>query len=325
MSEAGQRQRVRAVHLGDRGPGGVVVEAATLAAAVAVEGPLPPGRPRNREDLAQRLALGGPRGVAVDPLRHRVAGLLVEGVHAGPVGGCEGGVLGDQLGPQVHRVDEAARRREVRRGLHRRDRLGGVQRVDEHVVGAVGHRRPGAEVGQVGQVAGAPRAGRADAVELGGQTPARLVAEPGGRADPVRRDDQAHPRERGRRTARAPSGSRAAGRRGPRTSPRRPARARRCVAGSSSPAARRRRGARRSRARPRRRRPSRPGRARRTSAASPAGSPAPVAASAPTPRPPSRPARPARPRPCPRRRRARGARPPSSSVATATCRPCQSQ
>ena len=68
-----------------------------------------------------------------------------------------------------------------------------MQRVDEHVVGAVLDGRPDAEVGQVGQVAGAPRAGRPDAVELGGEPPEAALPQPRGHAHPVRRDDQAHP------------------------------------------------------------------------------------------------------------------------------------
>ena len=189
----GPGQRVGAVHLRDRRPGRVVVEAAALAAPVALEGQVASGRRGHREDLAQRLALGRPGGVAVDPVGDRVAGLLVQRMQRGPVGRREPGVLGDPLGPQVQGVAEAARRGQVRRRLHRRGRLRGVQRVDEHVVGAVLDGGPDAEVGQVGEVTGAPRARGPDAVQLGGQPPDAALAEPLGHADPVRRDDQAHP------------------------------------------------------------------------------------------------------------------------------------
>ena len=81
----------------------------------------------------------------------------------------ERGHLGHVLDVEVDRVDEAPGRRQVRGGLHRRHRLGGVERVDEDEVGVVGRGRPHREVGEVAQVADAPAAGRADLVQLGHQ------------------------------------------------------------------------------------------------------------------------------------------------------------
>ena len=52
-------------------------------------------------------------------------------------GSAQRGVLVGVLDPEVRRVGEAPRRREVRRRLDRRDRLGRVQRVDQHEVGAL--------------------------------------------------------------------------------------------------------------------------------------------------------------------------------------------
>ncbi len=70
---------VAAVYLGQRAPGGEVVEAAALAGAVGGVCQLAPGRPRHLVDAFQRGPLGRPRGVAVDQLRPVGAGL-----HLGP-------------------------------------------------------------------------------------------------------------------------------------------------------------------------------------------------------------------------------------------------
>ena len=51
-------------------------------------------------------------------------------------GGRQGGELGHVGDPDVERVEVAARGRQVRRVLDRRHRLGGVQRVDQHELGA---------------------------------------------------------------------------------------------------------------------------------------------------------------------------------------------
>ena len=100
------------------------------------------------------------------------------------------GVLGDPLDAQVDRVEEPARAGQVRRGLHRRQRLGGVQRVDQDVVGPQLAGRPDGEVGEVGQVAEPPAAAGADAVELGGEPPLAPPVGPLGEAEPGGRDDQ---------------------------------------------------------------------------------------------------------------------------------------
>ena len=108
---------------------------------------------------SQRLPLRVPGAVAVD------RGRRVElGQHLAPLGAATAarwsssqlGVLRDPLHPQVERVCEAPGGGQVRRRLHRRHRLGRVQRVDQHEVGAVLGRRPDGQVLQVGQVADAP-------------------------------------------------------------------------------------------------------------------------------------------------------------------------
>ncbi len=160
------------------------------------------------------------------------------------VGGVEGGDLGDVLDAQVEGVDEPPRRRQVRRGLHRRDRLGGVQRVDEDEVRVVRGRRPGREVGEVAQVADAPGPRRAHLVELGHQPddPARghrlgQLEALGG--DDERRRSEWSGRARRRRPRRRAGASRAAGRRAARRWPRRPgARRRRGPVPTGRPVAR---------------------------------------------------------------------------------------
>ena len=63
---AGQRCHSGAVHLGERAPGGVVLQRlALLGEEVDVRGP-PPGPERHRAHQFQRLALELPHGVAVD-------------------------------------------------------------------------------------------------------------------------------------------------------------------------------------------------------------------------------------------------------------------
>ena len=100
----------------------------------------------------------------------------------------QGGELGHVGDAQVERVEVAARGREVRRVLDRRDRLGGVERVDEHEVRAEAGRPPGLRR-EVGEVADAPRVARAHGVELGHHAP-HLVREVVGQVDPVGREDQ---------------------------------------------------------------------------------------------------------------------------------------
>ena len=78
---------------------------------------------------------------------------------------------------------------QVRRRLERRQRLGGVQRVDQDVVGAEA-RRPGGQRAEVGEVADAPRARGPDAVELRREPPAPVVARGVREPQPGRRDDQ---------------------------------------------------------------------------------------------------------------------------------------
>ena len=72
--------------------------------------------------------------------------------------------LRNGLDSQIQRVDEAARRRQIRRRLHRRGRLRRVQRIDQDVTGAVNRRRPHRKVNEIGEVADTPGLAGPDAV-----------------------------------------------------------------------------------------------------------------------------------------------------------------
>ena len=84
------------------------------------------------------------------------------------------GHLEDVLRPDVDRVDEATRHRQVGRGGHRRHRLSRVQRVDEQEVGPLVPQE-GGELSEVISVAGPPRPARADRVQLGHDSPAAFT------------------------------------------------------------------------------------------------------------------------------------------------------
>src|SRR6476646_11442747 len=102
------------VLLGERTPSGEVVEALPFPLPVSGVRQLPARRPFDAIDAFQRAALGLPRGVAVDPV-----GLLREGLHldarlpdaATLPNVCE---LGYRLDAQIQRIDEPARRGQVR-------------------------------------------------------------------------------------------------------------------------------------------------------------------------------------------------------------------
>ncbi len=171
-----------------------VLQTPTLPTAVSGERRLPARRTRHREDDLQRLALRLPGPVPVHRGRPGQPDLQVdpELVDLVPLLGRGQRVLGNAFHPQIDRVDEAAAGRQVGRGLHRRPRLGGVQRVDQHEIGAVLGGGPDREILQVVQVADAPGLLRADAVELRRPPPGAASTHPGREAEPGRGDDQRH-------------------------------------------------------------------------------------------------------------------------------------
>ena len=143
----------------------------------------------------QRRALRLPHGVPVDERRGRAHRPLQQrkpldlGTHrAGQVS-----VLGHQLDPDVHRADEPAGHRQVRRRLDRHRRRRGVQRVDEHEAGSQLRTAPAGQLGKVVEVAVAPGPPRAHRVQLGHQAPRRRpVGHRGRQVEVVGGDDQRH-------------------------------------------------------------------------------------------------------------------------------------
>ena len=179
---------VAAVRLGERTPGGEVVERASFALPVFGIGEVAAGRPRHPIHLLERCPFGRPRRVPVDRVDAFGAALHVVAQPADPAAAADVRELGDGLDPEVDRVDEATRGRQVRRGLHRRGGCGGVQRIHQHVAGLVPRRGPDGQVRQIGEIAYTPRPFRAHAVELRRQAPGPAGSEAlrngqGGRCD----------------------------------------------------------------------------------------------------------------------------------------------
>ena len=178
------------VDLGERAPGGPVVQRAPVPGAELRERRLPLVGERHLPQHFQRLALGRPDRVPVDqPGRpRRVAKRLGEPGKPHPFGITELVVLRDVLDAEVERRHPAAAHRQVGRRADRGERLGGVQRVDQHEPGAQLAGRPGGQVGEVPQVTVAPGAAGAQRVELHGEPPR-----------PLRRARARPPRARGER------------------------------------------------------------------------------------------------------------------------------
>ena len=185
----------RPVMLAQHRPGGEVLQPGSLALPVAVEGELPAEAPRQLEDDLQRLPLGQPaacRDRWPPPGRIRPAPARRSRWTLARCSSARLGVLRDPLRAQVERVRKPAAGGKVRRRLQRRQRLGGVHGIDEHVVGAVYRGRPDCQVLQVGKITDPPGLCGADAVELGRQTPRTPIAHPVREAEPGRSDDQRH-------------------------------------------------------------------------------------------------------------------------------------
>ncbi len=169
------------VPLGERAPGGPVLELAALALAEPLVLAAPGLAERHPVDDFQRRPLGRPDRVPVDERRGGVAGQERGGerLDPRPLRGVQPAVLGDVLDPQVERADVAPGHRQVRGVADRRQRLGGVQRVDQYEAGAQVAGAPGGQVGQVAQIAVTPRLAGADRVELDGEPPGPAVRDPG--------------------------------------------------------------------------------------------------------------------------------------------------
>ena len=183
---------VVAVVLGKHVPGGEVGERVALPRPVRRVVELPPGAPRRGVHDPQGGPLRRPARVAVDRVLRSEPGrqLADQLVDRDPLVLGQRGVLGDPLDAEVERVEEPARAGQVRRGLDRGQRLGGVQRVDQDEVGAQLTGRPDGQVSQIGQVAEPPAAAGAHAVELGREPPLTPSVGPLGEPEPGGRDDQ---------------------------------------------------------------------------------------------------------------------------------------
>ncbi len=162
--------------LPDRRPQGEVVKALAGDPAELVKRGLPGRRPAGMVEQLEGLQLGGVHGVAVQPVALLVQSrhLLVEPLHRGALARLEVGHLGDGLNADVQRVEEAPGGRRIRRRLQGRNRLGSMQGIDQYVVRPAGTAE-GSQVGQVGEVADAPRALGAHGVELGSQSPSAAL------------------------------------------------------------------------------------------------------------------------------------------------------
>ena len=172
---------VGTVDLGDGAPCRPVLDVAAVAGQERVELCPAARSQRHRADQLERGQLSGPDRVPVDERRGAARGLQrgSQRLRPGPVRGTQPPIFRDVLDPQVERADLVAAHRQVRRRAHRRPRLGRVQRVDQHEVRAQVAAAPGGEVGQVVQVAVAPRGARANRVQLHGEAPGP-AGRPGG-------------------------------------------------------------------------------------------------------------------------------------------------
>ncbi len=181
---------VRAVHLGERAPGGVVLQGLALLGEEVAVGGTSAGAERHLAQQLERLPLELPHGVPVDQralLQHRFAqpaGSLQQCAQPLTVLDVRG--LGDVLDPQVHGVGEAARGGPVRGGVGGGAGHGRVQRVDLDEPGAERPPGPAGQFGEVAEVAHAPGAAGEEGVELDEQS----VRASRGRGQAGRGDDQ---------------------------------------------------------------------------------------------------------------------------------------
>ena len=146
------------MHLGERAPGGEIAKRAPFGLDEAPVCGLAAGAAHNLVDQLKGCAFRSPEGVAVEEvirevLRRRHNSELVD---PRSLGRAEVAVLRDRLDPEIERAGEPAARRQIRRWLDRRYRLGRMQGVDNDEAGIQRPPRPGSEVGQVDEVPDAP-------------------------------------------------------------------------------------------------------------------------------------------------------------------------
>ena len=146
------------------------------------------------EGGAQGLLLERPHGVPVDRVEPvELASAVGEGVDLGARRLGEAVGAGQVAQVDVDGVEEATRGRQVGRGLHRRDGLGGVQRVDEDEVRVVLAGGPLPEGAEVTEVTDALAAGSPYLVQLRQQPGPRLLLHDGGQLQTLGHGDEHGP------------------------------------------------------------------------------------------------------------------------------------
>ena len=151
----------RSLALNECTPQRVVGQLRAASLDEAIELALAMIRARGSEDNLKGLALSLPRAITVDQIltTSELACLVAKLLDSRARGLGQGRVFLDALGANVDRVQPPTRHRKVRRSFQRRDRLRGVNRVDEQEVRSlVGTDR--SQIGQVCGIANAPRGRR---------------------------------------------------------------------------------------------------------------------------------------------------------------------
>ena len=182
----------RAPHLEGQAPCGERVEIRAGLLLEPRERGLALGGTRVVEDDAQRLALGGPGLIDVQRIRIVVAGGHggVQRGDAAAVAVAQLAVFGDVLGADVRDVEEPAGLGQIGGGLERWDRRAGVDRVDQHEVGAGFGGRIDQQPPEVAIVADAPRILGPDGIHLRHPAPARMLLDGFGQRDAPGGDHQ---------------------------------------------------------------------------------------------------------------------------------------
>ena len=169
----GPASPVGPVDLRQRAPGRPVLQVAALPLAEIPEAGAPRAAQRNLVDDLQGSPLGDPDLVPLDKVAGGVAGPQRPGELVDVLALLLGEllILGDVLDPQVKRAGESSGHRKVRGRADRGQRLGRVQRVNQHEAGAQVAGAPGGKLGEVAQVAMAPGGTGAQRVQLDGESP----------------------------------------------------------------------------------------------------------------------------------------------------------
>ena len=107
-------------------------------------------------DQLQGRPLGCPCGVTVDGVQRGCVSLHAVAQPPHPATLAQISEFRDGFDPEIQRVDEAPRCRQIRRRLHRCGRRGCVQRIDQDITGAVRRGRPDRKVSEIGEVADTP-------------------------------------------------------------------------------------------------------------------------------------------------------------------------